>query len=293
MRLLALLIIFMGLTNFLKAQEEFKEIALSKAKTIIEAYNSKDHVKYVDLLTPEQYPIEAKTKFYDAFKRVMENDARNISNLKIKRFGIYDSTQQAYFTMKFGNNNSSFFGISSNNGENWYFTQFIGTFNFEHIKKMMIRQLDPSFADLDPSYGKRISYKMGEQVSPFAYEDINGNLLKSESLIGKVIVLNFWSTSCAPCIKEMPQLNKLVEKMKNKDIVFIGLASNTNKQKLQDSFLHKHKFLYQIVTINGNDYSINALPTHIIIDREQKVIGEYLGASDENLMKIESLLNDL
>lgn len=293
MRLLTLLAFFIGLTNSSKAQSELQVNALTKAKTMIAAYNNKDYVTFADFLTPEQYPFEDKTMLYNTWKRVMENETRNISNLELKRFGIFDSTQQAYFTIKFGDNNSSFLGISPDNGENWFFTQFIGTFNFEQIKKMMMNQLDPSFADLDPKYQTRISYKIGEQIAPFEYEDIDGNLLKSESLKGKAIVLNFWSTGCAPCIKEMPQLNELVEKMKDKDVVFIALASNDNKQSLKNDFLPKHKFLYQVVTINGNDYSVTALPTHIIIDREQKVIGEYIGASDENLMKLASLLNGL
>lgn len=292
MRLLALLTIFMGLTNFLKAQEEFKEIALSKAKTMIGAYNSKDYVRFADFQTPEQYPFEDKTMLYNTWKSVMQAETRNISNFEIKRFGIYDSTQQAYFTMKFGDNNSSFFGISSNNGENWFFTQFIGKFNFEQIKKMMMHQLDLSFADLDPGYGKRMYYKEGEQILPFEYEDINGNLLKSELLKGKVIVLNFWSTTCGPCIKEMPHLNKLVEKMKDKDIVFIAPAFYSSINNL-NSFLQKHPFAYNIIALNADDYNILELPTHIIIDRNQKVIGKYVGSSDENLMKIESILNNL
>lgn len=293
MKHITFFIILLILSNLLIAQEKYQEIALSHAKAMIKALNEKDNVGFADYLTPEQYPFADKTKFYETWAKMLKNDNRICSDIHLERFGIFDSTQQAYFSCKFGDNNTSFFGLSVDSGKNWHFTQFIRQFNYEQIKKMMMHQLDSSFADLDPAYDKRISYKIGELISPFKYENINGGFLKSELLKDKIIVLNFWSTSCAPCIKEMPQLNKLVEKMKDKDVVFIALASNENKQDLINSFLPKHKFLYQIVPIEGDDYNINVLPTHIIIGRDQKVIGEYVGGNDENIMKIESLLNDL
>lgn len=292
MRHIASLIILLAFSNLSIGQENFEEVALSHAKAMAKALNEKNYAGFADYLTPE-YPFEDKTKFYETWEKVLKNDTRICLDVKLERLGHFDSTQQAYFTCKYGDNNTSFLGISADSGKNWRFTQFIRVFNYEQIKERMIPQLDSSFANLDPSFGKRISYKTGEKILPFEYKDIDGDLLESKSLIGKIIVLNFWSTSCAPCIKEMPQLNKLVEKMKNKDVVFIGLASNTNKQTLQNSFLPKHEFLYQIVTIKGDDYQIGALPTHIIIDRDQKVVGEFVGASEENLMKIESLLNEL
>lgn len=292
MKSLTLLTILLIFSNFLKAQEEYKEIALSNAKAMIEAFNEKDHVKAADFLTPEQYPFEDKAKLYNRMEKFLKNDTRIISELKLERFGIYKGTQQAYFTIKSGNRNFSFLGISQDNGGSWFFTQFIGKFNYELIKKMMMPQLDSSFADLDINYNNKISYNEGELIPQFIFEDINGNKFDSEELRGKVIVLNFWSTTCGPCIKEMPHLNKLVDKMKNKDIVFIAPAFHSSKNEL-NNFLSEHPFAYNIVTLNADDYNIWALPTHIIIDRNQKVIGKYVGGSNENLIKIESLLKDL
>ncbi len=293
MRHIASLIILLAFSNLLIGQENFEEVALSHAKAMTKALNEKNYVGFADYLTPEQYPFEDKTKLYETWEKVLSNDSSICSNITLERFGIFDNTQQAYFSCKYGDNNTSFLGISVDTGKSWHFTQLIREFNYEQIKKMMIHHLDSSFANLDPNYNKRIFYKIGEQISPFEYEDINGNLLKSESLKGKIIVLNFWNTSCAPCIKEMPQLNKLVEKMKDKNIVFIALASNDNTQSLKNNFLTKHEFLYQIVTIKGDDYQISALPTHIIIDRDQKVVDRFTGASEENLMKLELLLDEL
>ena len=56
-----------------------------------------------------------------------------------------------------------------------------------------------------------------KSVTPFNFTDINGNLLSSDSLKGKTIVLNFWHPQCSPCIAELPELNNLVERMKDKE----------------------------------------------------------------------------
>ena len=290
MKSFTLLTILLISSNLLKAQEDYKKIALDNAKAMIEAMNENDYVRYADFLTPEQYPFEDKTLYYETWKGALNHNTRIVSNLKLERFGFFDNTQQAFFSCKFGDRKSSFFGISTDAGKSWYFTQFIGKFNYDQIRTIMMSQLDSSFTDLDPNYTQRISFNIGELIHPFEYEDINGNYLKSEQLKGKVIVLNFWSTSCAPCIKEIPDLNKLVDKMDKKNVVFIAPVFNSSKNEVLNSFLAKHPFSYKIVTLNSDDYNISALPTHIIIDKNQKVIGKFIGSSTENLKNIELLI---
>ncbi len=286
MKSLILLTILMLFSFTTIAQEESKKKATIAAEAMIKALNEKDFVQYVNYLTPGQGD-------YKQWEKALKNDTRSTSDVQLIRFGKFETSQQAYFSCKFGNENTSFFGISKDNGENWHFTQFIRHFNYENIKSFMITELDSSFKDLETKALPKKSYKMGKQISPFEYKDLNGNIVNSEKLKGKTIVLNFWSTTCEPCIKEIPQLNKLVEKMKNKDIVFIGLAFNSPESVLLKSFLPQHPFLYQIVSVNGDDYSIRSLPTHIVINKDQIVVGVFEGGSQENIMKIEAILNEL
>ena len=60
---------------------------------------------------------------------------------------------------------------------------------------------------------------LGKPALPFSVTDINGNNYSLESLKGKVVVINFWFVECKLYIMEMPELNKIVEKYKNKDVV--------------------------------------------------------------------------
>ena len=146
---------------------------------------------------------------------------------------------------------------------------------------------------VDPKYGKRIDYKIGENITPFDYTDIFGNKISSELLKGKVIVLNFWSPSCGPCIKEIPDLNKLVDKLKNKEVVFIGPAIYTTKENVIKNFLPQHPFKYKIVLINQDDYAITSFPTNIIIDQNHKVIEKISGYLPENIELLEKKINEI
>jgi thiol-disulfide isomerase/thioredoxin len=110
---------------------------------------------------------------------------------------------------------------------------------------------------------------------------VSGKTFGSAELNGKVVVLNFWYTSCPPCLKEIPELNKLVEEFKGKDVVFLGLATD-NKQKIE-KFLKEKPFNYEIIPSatqfmfkflepdkEGNLRT--AFPTHIVVDRTGKKV---------------------
>ena len=113
---------------------------------------------------------------------------------------------------------------------------------------------------------------IGKQALPFSVTDINGKNYSLESLKGKVIVINFWFVECKPCVMEMPELNKLVEKYENKDVVFLGLAIN-QKDKIEQ-FLKKTTYKYNTVPA-ANDvidtYGVTSFPMHIVIDKNSNV----------------------
>lgn len=112
----------------------------------------------------------------------------------------------------------------------------------------------------------------GSTVEKLDLTDIDGNQYSLESLKGKIIVLNFWFTNCAPCIKEMPDLNKLKEKYKDEDVVFFAITFN--KKDLVLPFLERTKLDF-IVVPNAqktvDDFQIKFFPTNILINKEGKV----------------------
>lgn len=113
--------------------------------------------------------------------------------------------------------------------------------------------------------------------------DLAGNKVQISTLKGKVVVLNFWNTGCGPCIKEMPQLNKLVEKFSTNDKVVFLAVTEDKTEKLR-SFFKKRQFNYTVVNnaAEANErYDINSLPVHIVIDKNGRIIHRSTGARED------------
>jgi len=108
-----------------------------------------------------------------------------------------------------------------------------------------------------------------QQNQPMPYFEVktlNGEIISFKDLKGKYLVINWWATSCGPCIAEMPVLNNIVEKYKSRtDVVFIAMAWD-EKEKLE-RFLTKRHFKYQ-QTYNRELTSIfgESFPKHVIVN---------------------------
>jgi peroxiredoxin len=110
---------------------------------------------------------------------------------------------------------------------------------------------------------------LGRPLADFKFEDNNGNKLQKKELSGKVIVMNFWFTSCKPCITEMPLLNELVAAYKDTSVVFLAPALD-EKESIK-KFLQKYTFNYQLVPEQEGYITklrVQNFPTHIIADKK-------------------------
>ncbi len=112
--------------------------------------------------------------------------------------------------------------------------------------------------------------KEGQQMKPFRFVDLTGNLFTSENTKGKIVVLKCWFIHCKKCVEEMPELNKIVQQYKNRDdIVFVSLASDS--EAALKKFLSKRNFDYAVVP-NQKEFmdttlNLEIYPTHFIIDK--------------------------
>jgi peroxiredoxin len=107
----------------------------------------------------------------------------------------------------------------------------------------------------------------------FETKDINGNPVSLEALRGKVVVLNFWFTTCIACLEQQTSLMKVVEKFNGeKDVVFLALALE-DKDQLKEH-LTKHPFTYTIVPSSKDInklYKASWFPTNIVISKDGTV----------------------
>ncbi|MFN0108670.1 MAG: redoxin family protein [Blastocatellia bacterium] len=107
----------------------------------------------------------------------------------------------------------------------------------------------------------------------FKLTKLDGSKLDLASLKGKVIVFNFWATWCGPCLTEMPLFEKTIAKYKDdKEVVFLAVTTDEDRE-LVAPFLKQHKFNLPIAYAEYlNDFfSVNSIPTTIILDRKGEV----------------------
>ncbi|MEO8171854.1 MAG: TlpA disulfide reductase family protein [Sediminibacterium sp.] len=115
----------------------------------------------------------------------------------------------------------------------------------------------------------------GTQIPDFHFTDLDGKEYDKTSTKGKILVLKCWFIRCGACVKEFPDLNKLVDEYKNRnDVLFVSLAIDS-KQDLVN-FLKTKKFSY--TTVPGmSDYmsyqlNVSEYPTHLLIDKNGKIL---------------------
>lgn len=135
------------------------------------------------------------------------------------------------------------------------------------------------------------TFKTGEIAKDFISSNLKGEKISLNDLKGKIVVLNFWFIQCKPCVEELPELNKIVTKYKNKNVEFIAITFD--KQTDLNEFLKTHKFDYNIVSDGEiiRDYNVSTFPLHMILDKKGEIIFKKTGAYiDELDAKIDLLL---
>ena len=89
------------------------------------------------------------------------------------------------------------------------------------------------------------SLKSGDVAPAFSASALDGQFYDLNNLKGKVVVLTFWSTRCNICHSEIPKLNKLADRFKGQEVVFLGLTMD-NEAKVQN-YLRSTPFQFNIV----------------------------------------------
>lgn len=103
-------------------------------------------------------------------------------------------------------------------------------------------------------------------------KDINNNILDSNSIKNKLVFVKFWFINCTQCVLEMPELNMIVDKYKDRDdILFLSFAFDEPK-KLK-IFLDKTTFKYKVISVDKSyvldTLGIQIFPTHLLVRNNQ------------------------
>ena len=136
----------------------------------------------------------------------------------------------------------------------------------------------------------------GAKMPEIGLKDLSGKTVDLASLAGKVVIVDFWATWCAPCKEELPELEKFHKKYGAKGLVIVGVSVDKEAGGLKP-FLDKLKITFPVVhdaahAVSGK-YSPPRMPSSYIVDRKGIVRYVHGGYRASDAAEIEKQIVEL
>lgn len=120
-----------------------------------------------------------------------------------------------------------------------------------------------------------------EPAPAFELKDINGRTVRLSDFKGKVVLLNFWATWCAPCRAEMPELARWQNEYQSKGLQVVGMTYPNYTRAAVGHITRRLKLTYPILLGTrelAGKYGVGeVMPTTIVIDRDGRIRARILG----------------
>lgn len=126
------------------------------------------------------------------------------------------------------------------------------------------------------------SFSVKQAAPDVTFTNLNGEKITSQSLRGKVVMVNFWATSCATCIKEMPQMVETYNKYKDQGLEFVAVAMNYDPPNYVLNYVQTRSLPFQVALDTQGELAksfgdVKLTPTTFVIDKKGNIIKRYVG----------------
>ena len=122
---------------------------------------------------------------------------------------------------------------------------------------------------------------------------LKGEKLTMQELRGKVVFINFWATSCATCIKEMPALVRTYERFAERGFDLLAVAMYYDLPNYVAAYAESNKLPFKVILDTGGAIAsafggIMATPTALLIDKRGRIVQRFVG--EPNFVKLQATL---
>ncbi|NNG24954.1 TlpA disulfide reductase family protein [Telluria aromaticivorans] len=126
------------------------------------------------------------------------------------------------------------------------------------------------------------SFTASSAAPDVTFISITGDKISTQSMRGKVVMVNFWATSCVTCVKEMPQMVETYEKYKGQGLEFVAVAMQYDRPDYVLNFTETRKLPFIVAIDAAGDIArqfgdVTLTPTTFLIDKNGKIIKRYVG----------------
>lgn len=129
-----------------------------------------------------------------------------------------------------------------------------------------------------------------EPVPDLTLETLDGESIALDEQDGRVLLINFWATWCAPCRKEIPDLNALYSDLESEGLTVIGIALDRKGAEVVRPFVQNNPVDYPIVVDTDGVTEvelgpIHGLPTTLVVDPKGQITRRVIGIFPVDEMK--------
>ncbi len=140
-------------------------------------------------------------------------------------------------------------------------------------------------------------YSESDVAPALKLKTIDNQEIDLAALKGRIVIVNFWATWCAPCVAEMPSLQALGARLGEKNAVVLGVNYHESPQKISD-FLAKHPVTFPLLRDPwqeaSGEWKVRVLPTTFIVDAagvlRYRVVGEVDWGSKDVADRLKKIL---
>ena len=156
--------------------------------------------------------------------------------------------------------------------------------------------LHPGYAE--EALGHHLNSVPPQQAANFTLKDMDDNSFSMNSYKGKVVLVNFWATWCPPCRHEMPSIQSLYERYKNKGFAVLAINEWEDGDKVfvytgQLSTPPTFPILFDKKGKVADMFSVKGLPTTVLINKKGQVVYRAIGGRDFNHPEVDKVIRSL
>ena len=124
-----------------------------------------------------------------------------------------------------------------------------------------------------------------EAAPDFSYTLLDGTRGQSQALRGKVLLVNFWATTCAVCVKEMPQIVATHQRFQARGFDTLAVAMSYDPPALVANYAESRRLPFGVVIDNTGVIArawgdVQVTPTTFLVDKRGAIVRRYVGQPD-------------
>ena len=129
------------------------------------------------------------------------------------------------------------------------------------------------------------TFGKSEQAPQVTFISIAGDKISTADMRGKVVMVNFWATSCTTCVKEMPAMVDTYNKFKGQGLEFVAVAMQYDPPNYVVNFTETRKLPFTVALDSGGDIAksfgdVTMTPTTFVIGKDGSILKRYVGEPD-------------